>query len=397
MLKPFFLVGLCFFASALWGQSLIDVKYYSVQDGLSQKNITNFIEDDKGYIWMSTWNGLERFDGYAFTNYKTYPESEVRITNHRFFNIAKTSLDNIWCQTYDRRCYLFNTRTYQYEDPLCFGKGRMASVEKLFVLRKGITWAVGAQNELFRIDENRFPAAESVRPVHAGNMGGGAADSIYTIVQDKDGDEWVLTNKGTMIVGKKSLSNLMPFRFMAESAGGIYLATSKGFFARYDAQSRNVVPCVPDEPMPEITGLYVLSDQRIAIASRKHLRLYHPGTGKFTLYEMPVGIVPRMYQDRKGILWLLGTEGGVVRLDCARGELALLGYPQSKEVPFIRLSTFIHEDEFGCIWVNPVRGGLCFYNPATGSLEQAYVYEKGTKVPVSFQVYNYFIDRHRCL
>ena len=82
MLKQILLIWLYFSALPLFGQSLIDIKYYSVQDGLSQKNIQNFIQDDNGYIWMATWNGLERFDGYSFTNYKTYPESDVRITNH---------------------------------------------------------------------------------------------------------------------------------------------------------------------------------------------------------------------------------------------------------------------------------------------------------------------------
>lgn len=89
MLKQILLIWLYFSALPLFGQSLIDIKYYSVQDGLSQKNIQNFIQDDNGYIWMATWNGLERFDGYSFTNYKTYPESDVRITNHRFTNIEK--------------------------------------------------------------------------------------------------------------------------------------------------------------------------------------------------------------------------------------------------------------------------------------------------------------------
>ena len=56
-----FLYGCVFSALTLFGQSLIDIKYYSVQDGLSQKNIQNLIQDDNGYIWMSTWNGLERF------------------------------------------------------------------------------------------------------------------------------------------------------------------------------------------------------------------------------------------------------------------------------------------------------------------------------------------------
>ena len=64
MLKQILLIWLYFSALPLFGQSLIDIKYYSVQDGLSQKNIQNFIQDDNGYIWMATWNGLERFDGY---------------------------------------------------------------------------------------------------------------------------------------------------------------------------------------------------------------------------------------------------------------------------------------------------------------------------------------------
>ena len=235
MLKQILFIWLCFSALTLFGQSLIDIKYYSVQDGLSQKNIQNLIQDDNGYIWMSTWNGLERFDGYSFTNYKTYPGSKVRIANHRFTKIEKSSLNNVWCQTYDKHCYLFNTRTYQYEDPFLFNKSLVNSVEKLYVLREGITWAVGTQNELFRMDENKFPDMESVQ-LYTGKTENSIGDSIYTIIQDKDGDEWILTNKGTTIVGKKSIANLMPFKFMVENADDIYLATSKGFFARYDYQ-----------------------------------------------------------------------------------------------------------------------------------------------------------------
>ena len=55
---------------------------------------------------------------------------------------------------------------------------------------------------------------------------------------------------------KKSIANLMPFKLVVENADDIYLATSKGFFARYDYQNQNVVPCVPDEKcMFEIIGL----------------------------------------------------------------------------------------------------------------------------------------------
>lgn len=396
MLKQILLILLCFSASVLSGQSLIDIKHYSVQDGLSQKNIQNIIQDDNGYIWMSTWNGLERFDGYSFTNYKTYPESNVRITNHRFTTIKKSSLNNIWCHTYDKHCYLFNTLTYQYEDPFLFNQSQTNSVEKLYVLRKGITWAVGAQNELYRIDENKFPTTESIE-LYSGKAENCIGDSIYDIIQDKDGDEWILTNKGTAIIGKKSMANLMPFKFIVENADDIYLATSKGFFARYDHQSQNVVPCVPDEPISEIIGLKSLSDNKIAILQKRGIWVYDPESGKFTIYETPIEISSSIYQDKKGTLWLLGITDGVISLDYTNGEITLLNYPKSKEIPFTDPCTFIHEDKYGCIWINPVGGELFFYNPMTKNLEQAYVYKKGVKTPASFQAFSYFIDRHQNL
>lgn len=396
MLKQVLLTLLCFSAPGLSGQSLIDIKHYSVQDGLSQKNIQNIIQDDNGYIWMSTWNGLERFDGYSFANYKTYPESSVRITNHRFTNIEKSSLNNIWCQTYDKHCYLFNTRTYQYEAPFLFAPGLTNSVEKLYVLRKGITWAVGAQSELYRMDESKFPAAESIE-VYTGKTEKSIGDSIYSIIQDKDGDEWILTNKGTVIVGKKSMANLMPFKFMVENADDIYLATSKGFFAKYDHPSQNAVPCVPDEGMSEIIGLKSLSDHKIAVLQKRSVQVYDPETGNFTVYEMPIEISSNVYQDKNGTLWMLGRTDGVIRLDYTHEEITLLSYPKSKEVPFTKPCTFIHEDKYGCIWINPVGGELFFYNPVTQHLEQAYIYKKGVKVPASFQALSYFIDHHQNL
>ena len=46
MLKPVITILLYLFTPMLFGQSLINMKHYSVQDGLSQKNVHNFIQDD---------------------------------------------------------------------------------------------------------------------------------------------------------------------------------------------------------------------------------------------------------------------------------------------------------------------------------------------------------------
>lgn len=68
---------------------------------------------------------------------------------------------------------------------------------------------------------------------------------------------------------------------------------------------------------------------------------------------------------------MLGVTDGVIRLDYQNEDMDLLSYPRCKEIPFTAPCTFIHEDEYGCIWINPAGGEFCFYNPVTRKLEQA--------------------------
>lgn len=394
MLKQITFILFCLSTSALLGQSLIEVRDYSVKDGLSQKNIQNFIQDDNGYIWMSTWNGLERFDGYSFSNYKTYPESRIRIRNHRFNWIKKSAMNNIWCLTYDKRCYMFNTQTYEYEDPFLYNRNLTNSIRNLYVLGNGISWAVGMQNELYRIDEKKFPGAESVELY---NGKAESVNSVYDIVQDKDGDEWILTDKGPLIVGKKNILNSMPFKFMVETSKGIYLATSQGFFARYDVHSQDTHQCVPEYPLSQIISMKKISDNIVAILQSKNIILYNLDTEKFTVYEIPIEIRADIFQDKNNNLWLLGQTDGVVLLNYNNGKMDLLDYPKTIEIPFNSPASFVHEDEYGCIWVKPVGGEFCYYNPITKALEQAYIYNMGVRKPIPFLAFNYIVDHHKNL
>lgn len=396
MLKRFFLILLYFSSSVVFAQSLIDIKHYSLKDGLSQKNIQNFIQDDNGYLWMSTWNGLERFNGYSFSNYKTYPESSIRIKNHRFTEIKKSSLNNIWCLTYDFHCYVFNTRTNEYENPFLHANGSTNSIEKLYVLNNGITWAIGTQGELYRIDESKLTEEESV-VFYTKRSEYGVKDVIHNIFQDSEGDEWILTDKGTSIVGKENIVISMPFEFMVETSDGIYLATSKGYFVKYDPKTQDVFPCISEQSISEIIGLKSLSDNKIAILQSKNIIIYNPDDGEFTPYRLPVEVKPNVHQDEKGNLWLLGETDGVVLLDYMNAKTKLLHYPKISEIPFDPLCHFIHEDEYGCIWVKPVSGELCFYNTVDQTLEQAYIYDMGVRQPLSFQATNYFVDRQKNL
>ena len=51
-----------------FGQQL-PVKHYNVEDGLGHSIVGAIYQDQKGYIWFGTADGLSRFDGYHFVNY----------------------------------------------------------------------------------------------------------------------------------------------------------------------------------------------------------------------------------------------------------------------------------------------------------------------------------------
>lgn len=47
----------------------LPVKTYTVADGLLQDNVFKIKQDSRGFLWFCTQEGISRFDGYAFTNF----------------------------------------------------------------------------------------------------------------------------------------------------------------------------------------------------------------------------------------------------------------------------------------------------------------------------------------
>ena len=48
------------------GEPFCDIRNYDERDGLSQRLVKQVVQDDNGVLWVATWNGLNRFDGYEF-------------------------------------------------------------------------------------------------------------------------------------------------------------------------------------------------------------------------------------------------------------------------------------------------------------------------------------------
>jgi len=72
---------------------------YSINNGLSQSVVNCLFQDSKGFIWIGTQNGLNRFNGETFDVFSYSPADSGSISNNWIYAIAEDKLGNLWIGT----------------------------------------------------------------------------------------------------------------------------------------------------------------------------------------------------------------------------------------------------------------------------------------------------------
>lgn len=71
--------------------------FYGIKEGLCDEYVISTYLDSSGYLWISTSNGLDRFDGNRFIHFNSHSEDEVtRINNDFVYNVAEDRYHHIW-------------------------------------------------------------------------------------------------------------------------------------------------------------------------------------------------------------------------------------------------------------------------------------------------------------
>jgi ligand-binding sensor domain-containing protein len=124
----FFLVSstvvtsVCLFS---YGQGF-KIKNITTADGLSQGYITSIFQDSRGFIWIGTPSGLNRYDGYEVKTYADNDNLSLALGTTAIFSITETSDGLLWLGT-SRGLVVFNTYTdqvlpvYEYLDHIARG------------------------------------------------------------------------------------------------------------------------------------------------------------------------------------------------------------------------------------------------------------------------------------
>ena len=318
----------------------IRFEHLSTDKGLSQSVVDHILQDDQGFMWFGTQDGLNRYDGYEF-----------KIYGHGMGNSGLSG----------------------------------ASVTALFKDRSGTIW-VGANQFLDRFD----PVTEKIihyrsDPTNPNSLSG----RVYGITQDQNGEIWLATSNGlNRLDPERGIFNhyqhdpndsgsldanspMQDIRFVGVDKNGmLWVQTSAGINS-FDQRSGQATryPQLRNRDEYQVQKVYQDRSGRHWVHSREGsgFGTFDPETGTLVRYTFKTSDrgtptadrVTALLEDRNGVFWF-GTGGsGLLKWDRQQGTVRR--YRNDPSDPASLSNNFVfslYEDREGNIWVGTGGGGI---------------------------------------
>ena len=404
----------------------------TLDQGLSQSTITSILQDDDGFMWFGTIDGLNKFDGYDFTVYKTNPNDSSSIGDNIIMSLCKCQHGTIWIGTLARGLYKYDSITgkfihypvnaVQYDSPqrqkiittipFTYSFLNYNSVKALHNDLSGNLWVGTFGGGLYKFDD-----AEKTFIHYPFDMGDttGLAFNIMSIcetVRDKKSTLWIGTYGGGLIKyeqesGFKTYSTaegLCESRIMyvypdtLEGRQILWLATFGGGLIQFDVDEEDFT-CYQNisGEKNSISSNYILSVKRDRIGDlwigtfNAGLNRFEIQKNKFTCFQHdPTNLnslgsneVLSLYEDRTGVLWI-GTNFGYGINRFNRSKNLFKHYvhdPADPKSLSDKVVFSLFEDSRGILWVGTFQTGLNRFDRDNGEFIN-YQHEPGNQTSI---------------
>ncbi|WP_298737487.1 hybrid sensor histidine kinase/response regulator transcription factor [uncultured Chitinophaga sp.] len=365
----------------------IRFRNYSVADGLPSSTVRAITQDDQGYLWFGTKNGISRFDGYQFKNFQYKKNDSTSLGNNFIHCITRVDSTHLWIGS-ENGIYILNLEKEQFSH---FGPPDMRSVFDIMRDKDGMVWFTSRLSGLFRYD----PAKGQLHNFKAGNSGL-SGDQVTKLAQDNDGNIWIGSyGNGIDIYNPSSgaftnlraansgLSNEYINALYKGRDGTMWAGTMNGGLCKWQPEQRSfrvyrssASPYSINDDI--VRALCQVSPDKIYVGTEKGLAVLDIATERFTRYTNrgndPFSIsdnaIYSLFPDKAGIMWV-GTFFGGASYFNEKGAAFELYYPTGEPHALSgrAVSSFL-EDAPGKLWVGTEDGGLQYFNATTRTFQQ---------------------------
>ena len=316
-------------------QDEIASRHYSMKDGLSNDGAMSLLQDSKGFLWVGTYSGLNKFDGYHFTTYLENPDDPNSLINNHVEFLWEDDQQRLWIGT-EAGLQLFDLTTEKFHhlrtDSLDPDKGSTIDILKIRILKirerkDGKVWICTAQGIYLADPQTLFITKVNVlEDRHQVLKDSVYGNTFYDIAETRDGAIWAGTEEGLVHIDShtgqttrylhdskdpKSLTSDIVKRVHIDRHDRIWAGTQQGLdlFNPQDQSFTHFVPGQSKAPLSniEVVAIFENPDGKFWIGFHPGLYAFDPDTGKFgALMHQNIWSI---LQDRQGIMWIASAHG----------------------------------------------------------------------------------------
>lgn len=364
----------------------ISFEHITLGSGHAQSWTYAILQDQKGFMWFGSEDGLYRYDGRDFIVYRNDPANEESLSSNTIWDLLEDEDGVIWVAT-ENGLNRLNAREgtftrFQHQAGELYSLAHNA-VLKIMQDAQGNYWVGTRGGGMDRFD----PITQ--RFIHYRHDPGSplslSSDMVREIFQDANGAIWVGTDLGLDRLDRRTLTfthyrrdesradSLVDneVRSITQDADGYLWVGTAGGLDRFDPRSRSfkhyrhAVDDTNSLSDDSIWSVFMDASANIWVTTNNGLNLYRPQLDDFYRYEFELGSpnsltnpsVYTIYQDRSGAYWL-GTLGGRInRFD--QTSQRFVHYSHNPEDPGSLSASEVNavfRDSRGSLWVGTSQG-----------------------------------------
>ncbi len=322
--------------------------HFGPEQGLLSQEIAGVARDSKGFVWVATYAGLFRYDGYRFKQFIHDSENLNSLSGNRLRSVVVDKKDRVWVGTesngvtmYDPSDHTFRRYGNNPEDPADYFAGQTLFIEEL---------ADGSM--VFMV----------------------FGDGMVRLMPDME----TLRRHKHDALNPESLSSNLCLAADVDLEGSLWVACLGGDLQRYNAVKatftsyEEVYGVDTDAPLDHVTVIQFERDGTLWMGtdgiglirketSSPELLLIKPGAAP---YQLTPGFVTKLMEDRNGDIWVGYRDRGIDVLEWQNQSSSRVQHVSGRASSLSSNNTFaVTQDDDGLIWVPTWGAGLNVVDP----------------------------------
>ena len=371
------------FIEVLFGQPDNPIfQNYHTEHGLPQNTINDIYQDHYGFMWFGTQDGLTRFDGYHFKNYRHDPGNKNSLANNYIWHINEDQEGIFWLSNFGGGLTRFNPadETFLHYKREPANKNSLSHNNTFSSVRVNDHIWVGTGDGLCRLDFNTGNVRRFLQSQE--NNGGQAGNFISHLVFQPPNFLWVgslkeliqfntSTHQETVFENlpfgdKISLNNIRHIQIVDKKI----LLTTATHFMEVDFLNKTYKTLLTSEEIRTNARIVFskftksIDGNAYWIGSNNGLIYFDPQTENYRLYQhkkeirhsLPSNSILSLYRSKDGVLWI-GTHDGLSKLEKEKNDFGLLrNEPDNKNTLSGNHIKGVIDDDNERLWIATTKG-----------------------------------------